>query len=1169
MRIIKPYGRSETVESDAPSKGRLKRVLDLTDSEGGKTRSGIPRFLSEEPEAVIAQCISTIDKIATKPKGNSKPNARQRSLRSKIGAACWEHLVQSSFSSLGEADLERLKSIWDWKIHPYGDGTDDKTNSMSSEGRWYRSFNANKEIGEIDFGKLAGKIHDHLFSSEMRIDGTRRNDKGRISSRSESAERSVLAPVKALACDSQAAWTDDDLARYRSAPNDLAAVIWSKAYERVLERDRGTSRQGARIPMSVAGDALYRHYGEVFKDDHGNIVPARSAKTDMPGLFAIHMAVKDSYRRILKQSKKRNHLDVLPKDMDALFRLIRFQSANRDVNDLIRLGRIVHYESNPSEEDRVGVGPGSPVWTKDLSESAYWTSEGQTQIKRSEAFIRIWRNAMSQGLRTLKAWADPDNAIAGDITFGNNPEIARADNFDIAVNRAKLDVLFGSQASMFGEEYADEPGQFLFDMIKGMVKLRGRTFHFNGRTDFAKTVSQRLADMGTEATRNATRSLWEDDQHEAFDRLKQTLVGVQVGRFANEEQSVELVRLLSDPSSADIPLPKFNRMLDRMKNTRQSLIKKGQQGPVLSLPDPGRMRSLENPALLCKYTCCKLLYERPFRDWLNSLGHVRINKLIDAAVRRGTDEARKINRSSPRELVVSKASKLPKLEPSQRISEFFDGLTAATATEMRVQRGYESDGEAAREQAGYIEDLKCDVVGRAFREFLGSHDLEWLLSLRENSSPRGATTELSAIESKRRAATPEQWQANLYCLFHLMPVDDVSKLLHQFRKWSILTGREHSHAKPDARKSEILLREEAKDKELIDRLRDAMLLYLEMHDAKFDGAAIDIGLDPFKALFEQEDDFGALFLDPNASDAVLAGTRRGLREIIRFNHMPNLQPIFAKNPISHDSVEALRAIEAPRPDAEDGELPSEIDSAHRTRERLHDKWARPKKRQKFTQQDKKDYIAALDIVRRHRELAAQVRLTNHVRLHRLMMAVMARLVDYAGIWERDLYFMTLGLMKHEGLTPTSAFPHESARTALKKDGKVLTGCDKDGQPYMDPDFKNKLLRFHDPRKAGIRNALAHFAMLAGQGGDIDLTKAVNQTRSLMAYDRKLKNAVSKSVAELLKREGLIVRWTVDQGTHDLVLSGVTSDMIKHLGGKTTERKHGDDFVSMVADLFQT
>ncbi len=98
----------------------------------------------------------------------------------------------------------------------------------------------------------------------------------------------------------------------------------------------------------------------------------------------------------------------------------------------------------------------------------------------------------------------------------------------------------------------------------------------------------------------------------------------------------------------------------------------------------------------------------------------------------------------------------------------------------------------------------------------------------------------------RQRRLPEQdtedWEAVLYFLLHLVPVDAVSRLKHQLRKWSILEKK----ASPEA--------EEQRSPEVtaIGRL---LSLYLDMHDAKFEGSEGVATAEELKELFQSEDAF--------------------------------------------------------------------------------------------------------------------------------------------------------------------------------------------------------------------------------------------------------------------------------------------------------------------------
>jgi hypothetical protein len=219
----------------------------------------------------------------------------------------------------------------------------------------------------------------------------------------------------------------------------------------------------------------------------------------------------------------------------------------------------------------------------------------------------------------------------------------------------------------------------------------------------------------------------------------------------------------------------------------------------------------------------------------------------------------------------------------------------------------------------------------------------------------------------------------------------------------------------------------------------------------------------------------------------------------------------------------------------------------------------------------------------HRLDAAHVRLFNHVKLHRLMLAVLGRLLDFAGLFERDLYFAMLALIYRAELSPHIAFGKGGPK-ALGR-GEIIKARGR----LKDATIRGKLSDLFGLASGGavhIRNNLAHFNMLnpaRACGPMIDLTAQVNAARRLMAYDRKLKNAVTQSVIELVAREGLHLSWEMDVGgEHALVNAKLRGKQAKHLKGlkvfehengknrrfhDITESLHGRHLVEMAATLF--
>ena len=644
----------------------------------------------------------------------------------------------------------------------------------------------------------------------------------------------------------------------------------------------------------------------------------------------------------------------------------------------------------------------------------------------------------------------------------------------------------------------------------------------------------------------------ESDFKGQWAQLIEALRAAHVESYYDQEQLKTLTDAVTDTEPPQSPMPRFRRVLDRAENAWK------RKPYILRLPPPGKRDALEqHPGLLCRYVVTKTLYERAFPAWLESRSAKTLNCWIERATDRTTQEARAINKD---ELAVAKAAKriyLREEREEEDITHFFDSLSAATATEMRVQRGYDSDADKAREQAKYIDDLRCDVVGQAFKAFLDDADLAWVLGDLNDDLPKNKRSNLDAVSQPESASSRQpakDWHVVLYFLLHLVPVDAVGRLQHQLRKGTILV-----------RKGTIPEGEPSADVEAVQRLFG---LYLDMHDAKFEGGAGMAGAEALKELFASEKVFSQVCSNQPGEDTDRYVPWRGLREILRFGSLEPLRPIFKQHRITEKDVEELMTTETP--ENRGGEV-SPIAKRQKEREELHAEWVEEK--QMFSDRDRTDYCHALAAVVAHRHLAAHVRLNNHARLNGLLMQVLGRLADYACLWERDLYFTTLALIARKGKSPTDVFQEEGLEGL--GNGRIVEAVRALKKSHDDDGKKNfgDLQRlfghnFHDGKNgtARDRNYLAHFNMLRAPNTRLNLTDSVNRTRRLVAYDRKLKNAVSQSIKEMLAREGFDLTWTMNG--HRLACAKVKARQAVHLKEKKIrENLHGEQFVEMVASLF--
>ncbi|MEZ5996401.1 MAG: type VI-A CRISPR-associated RNA-guided ribonuclease Cas13a [Hyphomonadaceae bacterium] len=1169
MKIVKPYGRSEVVRGPAGSRTRVVRLRRKPDA-----THDVAAFVRTEDRLVLNLWISVLDKIAAKPVGSNGPTPEQRTSRQMLGDAIWRHLGESGLLTSVDKERERahLKVLWDAKVAPYGERAyreprQDRA-APSPAGPWFDRFVGDVGLTDRSVSQVVGRIHTHLYESEFREgEAGRRRRSGRVARTAKSIADAVAQPAASVFHHRPTFWTPEDETRYERG-GDVALAI-CQAITR-LE----TMRAPTPDMTKAAATELYAHYGRLFVDVSGKALAIPSARADHPGLFNLHTIVKAHYARLIKhhQSAKRalrlmplapkdekaparKLADRLPRTTAELLAAVKDRAANRDLNALIRLGKVVHYSASGDPRDHTSDAVKN--WPMAIDQSVYWTTDGQTIIKRNEAFVRIFRRLLTFSSRTLSDWVDPKGQLEGDILLRKPIEQAVGAQFDWHAYRRKLPLLLGSRAPLFERPIDDGFERGVLRLaLEGVSALRNAAFHFKGFGAFAAALT--TPPVIRDATvAQALETLWREDCAERANLHIRTMTSARCDAFFNRDQNARLADATAQRAPRALALPRFARVLKRAAHVWN------QEGEELLFPAAPTWLDLQTPARQCQYTSLKLLYESGFRDWLSHRRGDELGTFIDLAIKRTTDAARALNAAelaTPGALITARAANIMRNGQTETIDTFFASLAGEATTELRLHRHSIAHPGHARSEATYIENLKCDVVALAFRSYLRITDFGFVLALAPDADPAAwVSIDLTSPTAAAEPAPAEPWQQTLYFLMHLAPVEEAHLLHDQIRKWRTLALR--GGAAPD-------------DTQL--KLLDVFDLYVRTHDIKFQRHHALTGIEPFDGLYESKAVFGRMY-PPLADDAAQQRLpQRGLREIMRFGHLPILEPIFRTHRVN--DAEAIAYL--------DGE--SAISHWEERRQSLHDSWTQAK--DLTPQTSVRDYVDALRHVVQRRHLAAHATLTNHVRLHRLLMNVLGRLVDYSGIWERDLYFAVLALTKEGGAQLPTIFNQDGLR-ALASGQIVMALRNLEPSPEAQR-LRQSLTHFFGPifaKKSAVvrvRNELAHFNMLRPSAPPLDLTDCVNATRFLMAYDIKMRNSVSRAIADVLYRSGLTIAWTREAAPDKrLGASTLKTRQARHLGrmglhiagnpgdprrprtAPINENLHGDRYVAMVAALF--
>ena len=476
------------------------------------------------------------------------------------------------------------------------------------------------------------------------------------------------------------------------------------------------------------------------------------------------------------------------------------------------------------------------------------------------------------------------------------------------------------------------------------------------------------------------------------------------------------------------------------------------------------------------------------------------------------------------------------------IGRYFHDLRGFVTAEMKSNTRYTSNPEAAKKESAWVEAFKCDFLAVLFGEFMDREESRWILKLHSGSKPLEAKTKL-------REPTPakdqiEPWKANFYYFLHLCPVDEVARLLHQFRKSAMLDPTqdlldpEGTAAKRDATPQ---------------GLAKVMELYLAMHNAKFSGAASLHDLAPFRDLYEG-DGFDRVF-NADADDHLSQGMMRGLRQMLRFGNDRSFLNLINADQVTRDEIDWCE------------EQKSNIATDQADRKRLHKALcrARIKSKEDDTVEKLREYKQVVERIDEFTATASKIRLNDHLRAYHFALKVLARLLDYAAIWERDQFFVFLALYLQQ--------PGASLEELDKNDKKIFKDREINCE-LLDEERQEEFNRiFGNPDHRELRKELAHLAPLSENAEPLNLTELINRTRAMMAYDRKLKNAVTRSIIDIAAEQGLELRFTMEN--HKLAFCRVASGMIMHLKNLTFDKRVGENIRSLrpttrrQSELFET
>lgn len=222
--------------------------------------------------------------------------------------------------------------------------------------------------------------------------------------------------------------------------------------------------------------------------------------------------------------------------------------------------------------------------------------------------------------------------------------------------------------------------------------------------------------------------------------------------------------------------------------------------------------------------------------------------------------------------------------------------------------------------------------------------------------------------------------------------------------------------------------------------------------------------------------------------------------------------------------------------------------------------------EKNNTEDYEKYKKSIENIEKYVHLKNKIEFNELNLLQSLLLKILHRLVGFTSIWERDLRFRLTGEFPDE-LDIIEIFSHDNKNNSVYKSGQI---CPKYEQfisthvEYQNNNNKMKNVKFDD--NTPVRNYIAHFNYLPNP--KYSILKMMEKLRKLLDYDRKLKNAVMKSIKDILEEYGFKAEFIINSDK-EIILNPVKSVEIIHLGKEDLKsRRNSEDLCKLVKAMLE-
>ena len=765
-------------------------------------------------------------------------------------------------------------------------------------------------------------------------------------------------------------------------------------------------------------------------------------------------------------------------------------------------------------------------------------SEKISEIRTKEAFLRSIIGVSSSAYFSLRNILNTDNTQ--DITNKVKGEVEKLyqENKKVKLEE-RLKLFFGNNFDINNQQEIED---FLMNIDKIISNIRHEIIHFK-----IEANAHSIFDFNNVTLGNKAKNIFNNEINEERIKFKifKQLNSANVFDYLSDENITEYMgKVIFSFTNRNIPfVPSFRKIYNRVQDLANSLKIKEWK---ISDESEGKDAQI--------YLLKNIYYGEFLDEFLNEENGIFISI---------KDKIIELNRNQNKRTGFYKLEKFEKIEGKnpKKYLEIIQSLYMINIEEID------------NEEKNIFLDFIQKIFLKGFFEFI-KNNYNYLLELKKIQDKKNIfDSEMSEYIAGEKTLEDIGEINEIIQKIEITKIDKILNLTDKINCFylllKLLNYKEITELKGNLEKYQILSKTDIYEKELI-LLNIVNLDNNKVKIEKFKISAEEIGkfiekisrnkkIKTFEELrnFEKRENTGEYY---NVySDDKNIKNIRNLYNIKKYGMLDLLERISEKSNycIKKEDLEEYSELRK--------QLEDEKTNFYKIQKDLHYEYQKKYKNfsKKNNPEDYEKYKESIKNIEKYVHLKNKIEFNELNLLQSLLLKILHRLVGFTSIWERDLRFRLIGEFPDE-LDVEDIFDHRERYRGTR--GQICKKYDQFISVHIEYQNNNKMKNIKFDDNNPIRNYIAHFNYLPTP--KYSILKMLGKLRELLDYDRKLKNAVMKSIKDILEEYGFKAEFVINPDK-EIILNSVKSVEIIHLKkNDLNSHRNSEDLCKLVKAMLE-